>query len=283
MTLVAGLDEPAERNFVRKHVLPTRRSEPSSAGDWRRATARIFGGRPGTYGAGILQLVDVRNWRDDADLAEVYVAWGGHAYGRGLRRRARRATRCARQFARIDVAVKNLDNREHDLFDSDDYFAEHGGMIAYVRHLAGARPARGHRRLGRPGAPARALAGRGGAARVPLARGEPALDRLDDAPRLQGRVRAGGHRRLPVRLRRHRRRRRGLDVRAGDRALRRLDEEVRDFLRRSNPWALRAIAERLLEAAERGLWEAPEPPTLEALRERATWTVEGELEEARRT
>ena len=45
-----------------------------------------------------------------------------------------------RQFARIDVAVKNIDTREHDLLDSSDYFAEHGGMIAYVRHLAGADP-----------------------------------------------------------------------------------------------------------------------------------------------
>ena len=114
VTLVAGLDEPVERNFVRKHVLA---DVDELAGDWRRATARIFGGRPGTYGTGILQLVDVRNWRDDADLAEVYVAWGGYAYGRGLGGvEARSAMR--RQFARIDVAVKNHDNREHDIFDS---------------------------------------------------------------------------------------------------------------------------------------------------------------------
>src|SRR3954447_2396623 len=104
-----------------------------------RTARRVFGGRPGTYGTGILQLVDVRNWRDDADLAEVYEAWGGHAYGRGLGGvEARAAMR--RQFARIDVAVKNVDTREHDLLDSSDYFAEHGGMIAYVRHLAGADP-----------------------------------------------------------------------------------------------------------------------------------------------
>ena len=56
-------------------------------------------------------------------------------------------------------------------------------------------------------------------------------------------------------------------------------DEVRDFLRRSNPWALRAIAERLLEAAERGLWAAPEEASLELLRD-AYLEVEGELEEA---
>ncbi len=136
VTLVAGLDEPEDQNFVRKHVLA---DVEELAGDWKAATARIFGGRPGTYGTGILQLVDVKNWRDDADLAEVYEAWGGHAYGRG-RGGAEARSAMRRQFARIDVAVKNIDTREHDLLDSSDYFAEHGGMIAYVRHLAGADP-----------------------------------------------------------------------------------------------------------------------------------------------
>ena len=45
------------------------------------------------------------------------------------------------------------------------------------------------------------------------------------------------------------------------------EAETRDFLARSNPWALHAIAERLLEAATRGLWEAPDLPTIEALRQ----------------
>jgi cobaltochelatase CobN len=34
------------------------------------------------------------------------------------------------------------------------------------------------------------------------------------------------------------------------------DPEVRKFLEASNPWALRSMAERLLEAVERGLWDA---------------------------
>ena len=72
-----------------------------------------------------------------------------------------------RQFARIDVAVKNIDTREHDLLDSSDYFAEHGGMIAYVRHLAGADPRAVIGDSSDPSKPAVAVAGRGGAARVP--------------------------------------------------------------------------------------------------------------------
>ena len=51
---------------------------------WRQATTRIFGSKPGAYGAGLMQLLEARDWRDDADLADVYEAWGGYAYGRGL-------------------------------------------------------------------------------------------------------------------------------------------------------------------------------------------------------
>jgi cobaltochelatase CobN len=46
-----------------------------------------------------------------------------------------------------------------------------------------------------------------------------------------------------------------------------LDPAMREFFRQSNPWALHDIAARLLEAADRGLWEAPDPATLDALRE----------------
>lgn len=78
--LVAGLDEPDESNYVRAHALADR----AEHGDERRSTMRIFGSKPGAYGAGLLPLIDSRNWRDDADLAEVYAVWGGYAYGRGV-------------------------------------------------------------------------------------------------------------------------------------------------------------------------------------------------------
>ncbi|BCX02718.1 MAG: hypothetical protein KatS3mg053_0656 [Candidatus Roseilinea sp.] len=37
-----------------------------------------------------------------------------------------------------------------------------------------------------------------------------------------------------------------------------LDQEAQAFFRRSNPWALREIIQRLLEAIQRGLWQADE-------------------------
>ncbi|WP_245985330.1 cobaltochelatase subunit CobN, partial [Streptomyces tateyamensis] len=107
--LAAAQEEGPAENFVRAHV----QADLAEHGDERRATVRVFGSRPGTYGAGLLQLIDSRDWRTDADLAEVYTVWGGYAYGRGLDGRpAREEMETA--YKRITVAAKNTDTREHD-------------------------------------------------------------------------------------------------------------------------------------------------------------------------
>ncbi|MDQ4115694.1 MAG: cobaltochelatase subunit CobN, partial [Actinomycetota bacterium] len=136
VALVANLDETPEQNFVRAHVDADRERH----GDERRARTRIFGSKPGTYGAGLLQLVDSRDWRGDADLAEVYTTWGGYAYGRGLDGVPARDD-MEGAYRRIAVAAKNIDTREHDIADSDDYYQYHGGMVATVRALTGSAPA----------------------------------------------------------------------------------------------------------------------------------------------
>ena len=56
------------------------------------------------------------------------------------------------------------------------------------------------------------------------------------------------------------------------------DPENREFFRKSNPWALRGIAERLLEAADRGLWAEPRAETLDRLRQ-TYLELEGDLED----
>jgi cobaltochelatase CobN len=59
------------------------------------------------------------------------------------------------------------------------------------------------------------------------------------------------------------------------------DPAVRDFMAKSNPWALRGITERLLEAADRKLWAAPDEATLAGLRE-TYLALEGDLEDGSR-
>lgn len=100
------MDEPADINHVRTHVL----ADLAAHGDERRATTRIFGSRPGTYGAGLLQLFDSRGWRTDADLAEVYTVWGRYAYGRELEGRPVREE-METAYQRIAVAAKTSSPR----------------------------------------------------------------------------------------------------------------------------------------------------------------------------
>src|SRR5579875_3784130 len=127
--LVAGLDEPESHN-------PLRTAGPGDP--------RVFGPKPGAYGSGILPLLESRDWRDDRDLAEVYLAWSGWGYRRPGPGQPVAGTAqpdaMRRRFSGIEVAVKNQDNREHDIFDSDDYLQDHGGMVATIRALSGKAP-----------------------------------------------------------------------------------------------------------------------------------------------
>ncbi|HEX3788191.1 MAG TPA: cobaltochelatase subunit CobN [Pseudonocardiaceae bacterium] len=268
---VAGLDEADEDNYVAAAY----RADLAQHGDQRRATTRIFGSKPGAYGAGLLPLIDARNWRDDGDLAEVYATWGGYAYGAGLDGREARAD-MESSFRRIQVAAKNVDTREHDIADSDDYFQYHGGMVAMVRSLTGADPA--------------AYVGDSAVPHAVRTR------TLGEETRRVFRARVVNPRWIAA-MQRHGYKGAfelaatvdylfGFDATAGvvdDWMYAKLaesyvfDDQVRDFMRQSNPWALRGVTERLLEAADRGLWAEPEQETLDRLRA-IYLDLEGQLE-----
>jgi cobaltochelatase CobN len=224
---------------------------------------RVFGPKPGAYGSGILPLIESRDWRTDDDLAAVYLAWGGWAYGRG---RAGEAAPDAmrRRFAAIDVAVKNQDNREHDIFDSDDYLQDHGGMIATVRALTGKNPKAWFGDSSNPANPkVRSLAEE--AARV-------VRTRVVNPKWIAAMQRHGYKGAFEMAA--------TVDYLFGYDATAQVvedwmyrkvtdayvsDPDVRKFFEASNPWALRSIAERLLEAVDRGMWDADDVH-LDALR-----------------
>ena len=277
--LVSHLDEPAGQNALRRNrVRDAERLQADGATAeqaWREAGYRVFGSPPGTYGAGILPLIDDGQWRGDADFADTYVNWGGYAYtsdthGVDARARFREA------LAGVQVAVKNQDNREHDIFDSDDYLQFHGGMIATIRSLTGANP---RRYFGDSQDPTRP--------RVHDLR-EEALrvfrSRVTN-PRWLNSIRQHGYKG-------------GLEVAATvdylfgyDATAQVLDDwmyevvantyaldvEMQDFLRASNPWAATDIATRLLEAIDRGMWKAPDPVMRAALEEQLL-AAEGDVE-----
>ncbi|WJZ02608.1 cobaltochelatase subunit CobN [Corynebacterium freiburgense] len=264
--LVANLDEPLDQNYVRAHA----------QADDASHVRRIFGSKPGTYGAGLLQLIESGNWRDDQDLAAVYTTWGGYAYGRGLDG-VEAADDMRTAYKRIQVAAKNVDSREHDIADSDDYFQFHGGMVATVRALTGQDPD----------------AFIGDSTRQETVR----TRTLHEESRRVFRARVVNPRWIEA-MRNHGYKGAfemsatvdylfGYDATTGlmdDWMYETLTETYvgdptnREFFEQSNPWALRDISERLMEAAERGLWEKPSAEAMELLRN-TFLEIEGNLEE----
>ena len=266
VSLIVELDEPLDQNFPRKHYLADLeiyKDIPEHEAE-AKARYRIFGSKPGSYGAGILPLIETGNWQNDLDFARTFLAWGGYAYGKGANGVDAQSV-FAERLKSIEVALHNQDNREHDIFDSDDYFQFHGGMLASIRALTGNQPKAYFGDSSRPDA-ARVRDLKEEALRV-------YRSRVINPKWIESIKRHGYKGGLELAA--------TVDYIFGFDATAQiapdfvyeglaehyaLSSEMREFFAKSNPWALNAIAERLLEAAKRELWESPSPETLEALR-----------------
>ncbi|HWP49125.1 MAG TPA: cobaltochelatase subunit CobN [Candidatus Limnocylindrales bacterium] len=282
--IVAGLDESPEVNYVIKHVQedlarPSHSHTPTlphSPFLRQQALYRIFGSKPGSYGAGILPALEERNWKTDQDLADIYIAWGSYAYTRTQDGVAAPEAFKIR-FRQITIAAKNQDNREHDIFDSDDYMQYHGGMIATVRALTGKNP---RQFFGDTSDPQRIKV----------------RDLKEEALRVF-RTRVINPKWIAS-IQRHGYKGAselaatvdylfGYDATAEileDWMYERLaetyilDESMQQFFQEKNPWALRDMTGRLLEAIERGLWEKPKDIMISQLRQ-VYLKFEGEIEQ----
>lgn len=266
VALVIQQDEPSEMNFVKKHYLTEIEKNRDQGAEESEASARyrIFGAKPGTYGTGVQALMETRHWKEDADIAQVFLEWGGYAYGKAANGVDARSV-FSERLKSVQVAVHNQDNREHDIFDSDDYFQFHGGMVATIRALTGVQPKAYFGDSSRPDA-VRVRDLREEALRV-------YRSRVINPKWIESIKRHGYKGGLELTA--------TVDYIFGFDATAHvapdfiyeglaqeyaLDADTQDFLKQSNPWALNAIAERLLEANERGLWEDARPETLDALR-----------------
>ncbi|WP_116140056.1 cobaltochelatase subunit CobN [Trinickia diaoshuihuensis] len=252
-------DEPEEVNPIRARVLRERDAWIARGLDEKqarkRAGWRVFSSRPGTYGAGLQQMIDTKAWDTDEDLADAYRAFGGYAYASasaGDEAHGAFATR----LASIDVVLQNQDNREHDLLDSNDYYQFQGGMAAAVRHFSGQQPQLYHADHSHPDAPrVRPLTEE--IARV-------IRSRVVNPKWLDGVKRHGYKGAAEIAA--------TVDYLYGYDATARVisdhqyalvtdaylnDADTRGFMEQHNPHALHSICERLLEAIERGLWQEP--------------------------
>lgn len=268
--MVIALDEPLEENFVKKHFLKDlaelqKDTELSVEEAEERAGYRIFGAAPGTYGAGILPLIDAQNWQDDTDFAQAYVNWGGYAYTRSVQGADAR-TEFQQRLSGVEIALHNQDNREHDLFDSDDYLQFHGGMIATIRSLTGQQP---KHYFGDSQDPARPVVRDLKEETLRVFRSRVVNPKWIESIKKHG-YKGGLELTATVDYIF------GYDATAhvvDDWMYEKvaetyaLDPNMQQFFEESNPWALNAISERLLEAVQRGLWEEPSPEVLEKLKD----------------
>jgi cobaltochelatase CobN len=271
---VAALAEPEDQNPIAARVRADEQAllaqgvEPGLAR--RRASFRVFGAKPGAYGAGLQALIDERGWESDADLARAYVAWGGYAYGGASEGMAEHRL-FERRLAAVELVLHNQDNREHDILDSDDYYQFEGGIAAAVRHLSGDQPAVYHNDHSRPETP-----------RIRTLKeeiGRIVRARAVNPKWLAGVMRHGYKGAFEIAA--------TVDYLFAFAATARVvedhhfdalyeaylqDERVRGFVAEANPAALREIAERFAEAIERGLWRPASNRAhrdLEALRARS--------------
>jgi cobaltochelatase CobN len=253
---VGSLDEPEDDNplaaRMRSEAKTLEAAGVAASQAEHVAGYRIFGSKPGAYGAGLQALIDERLWSERGDLARAYIAWGAYAYGaRDTGANDERAF--SERLKRIEAVVHNQDNREHDLLDSDDYYQFEGGMTAAVEEMSGQRPRVYHNDHSRPERPViRTLEEEVG--RV-------VRSRVVNPKWIKGVKRHGYKGAFEIAatvdymfafaattgavLSHH------FDL-AYDAFL--ADEETLDFIARNNPAALVEISERLEEAIARGLW-----------------------------
>jgi cobaltochelatase CobN len=241
----------------------------------RRASLRVFSSEPGSYGTGLLSLIDAGNWNSKRDLGEVFCKWGGHAFdsdGGASEQIGLFRTR----LAEVEVVHQNQDNREHDILDSDDYFQFQGGLQASIEELRGSAPANYHGDSSRPDQP-----------RVRTLKEE--LVRVIRSrvlnPRWIAAMREHGYKGAFEMAA-------TIDYFFGYDATTHLAEdhhyeeiaralllspEQKKFFQRHNPVALQEATERMLEAAERGLWKHPSAETRSALEDNLL-ELQGQLE-----
>ncbi|MFV0244510.1 MAG: cobaltochelatase subunit CobN [Qingshengfaniella sp.] len=240
---VMALDEPEDVN-------PAAARARAEGAEGRH---RVFGSKPGSYGAGLQAMIDERLWQDRADLGAAWLEWGGYAYGKGAEGRPARAALETR-LGQVEAVVQNQDNREHDLLDSDDYYQFEGGAAAAIEALRGQAPVLYHNDHSRPERPViRALDeeiarvvrsrvvnpkwiagvkrhGYKGAFEIAAT-----LDYLFAFAATTGAVRAHHFDAVYEAY---------LE-----------DEDTRTFIAEANPAALREMAQRFQEAVDRGLWQ----------------------------
>jgi cobaltochelatase CobN len=257
---IVDIEEPGNENIIQQNVIARRDVliaqglDPEDA--YRQASYRVFGSKPGAYGAGLQGLIDERCWETKNDLAEAYLNWGGYAYGNAVGDGVAAKDAFQFQLSQLEVVAQNQDNREHDILDSDDYYQFQGGMSNAVEVYSDSTPTVYHNDHSNPMVPKirtlkeelnrvvrtrvlnpkwiNAMREHGYKGAFEMAASVDYLFAYDATTNL-------------------------IDDYQYERITDTLlfDPENKQFLLENNPNVMEEMAERLLEATQRGLWQSP--------------------------
>ena len=278
--LVSTLNESSDDNPIAHTVQKDAQTWTNQGLDPKfaleQAQYRVFGSKPGAYGAGLQGLIESQNWKDDRDLAQAYLNWSSYAYtGKGVGQAAPNAFQA--RITGLQVVLQNQDNREHDLLDSDDYYQFQGGMVAAVKSLSAAQPTTYFGDNSNTANPkVRSLSEE--IAKV-------YRSRVINPKWIAGVMRHGykgafemsatvdflfGYSATTGEVPDH--------MYEGIAQAYLFDETVQQFLQKSNVWAARDMAERLLEAHQRKLWKTADAQTIAKL-QAISLDAEGAIEQ----
>ncbi|MFN7357753.1 MAG: cobaltochelatase subunit CobN, partial [Pseudanabaena sp.] len=240
-----------------------------------RSRYRVFGSKPSAYGAGLQGLIESQNWENEQDLARAYINWSAYAYT--SKSEGKSAPEAFNQrLSNMQIVLQNQDNREHDILDSDDYYQFQGGMTAAIKSMSGNAPEvyfGDNSRMAQP--KVRKLSEE--IARV-------YRSRVVNPKWISGAMRHGYKGAFEMSA--------TLDylfaydattncvsdfMYEGVAEAYIFNPEVQNFIKSSNPWALRDMSERLLEANQRGMWQDVTADMLDRLKAIAN-DAEGAIE-----
>lgn len=250
---VANLDEPPELNYIRKHTLEIMKKLKV---DFREGTLRVFCAMPGTYQAGTQLAVYASAWKEEKDLAEVFIYWNGFAYGKNIWGEAKHKT-FTEILKSVEITYNKVVTDEYDLLGCCCYFGTHGGLTVATKHLSG-REVKSYygdtRDLSQ--VEVRTLAEE--IERV--ARTKLLNPKWIEGMKKHGYKGAGDISKRVGRLYGWQATTKEVSEWIFDEIARTflMNEENRQFFRDHNPWALEEIGRRLLEAWQRGLWNPAE-------------------------
>ncbi|WP_320664483.1 cobaltochelatase subunit CobN [Prochlorococcus sp. MIT 1223] len=228
---------------------------------------RVFGSAPGSYGAGLQEIISSSTWDEKSELVDTYINWSKWRYtGKG--NPEDRKDNFKEYLSKVQLVLQNQDNKEHDILDSDDYYQFHGGLTASVEKLRGIKPTTliaDHSRSSRP--------------RINTLRKEidkVVRSRLLNPKWIEGVKEHGYKGAFEIGA--------TVDYLFGYDATTNevkdwcylniyktflKDDQNRSFLEINNPWVMRDIAERLLEASNRELWKIEDESIISSIQELA--------------